>query len=169
MRRHFDNKTMLPSIKRILFAGLCGGLAEMLWIALYSYLAPASGEEIARQITASVFPAAADLSLAPLFGIGIHLILSFALSVAFVWTVWIPVASRWDNPGILVGAVSALTMVWAVNFLIVLPVLNPVFVTLLPYSVTLFSKMLFGMVMAWVLQKADRREADHRIAVTGNL
>src|SRR3990170_96342 len=117
MKRNLDSRAMFPTIKQILLAGLYGGLAEMIWIASYSYLGPGNGEEIARQITASVFPTAANLSLAPLFGISIHLILSFALSVAFVWTVWIPVTRRWDNPGILVGAVSALTMVWAVNFL----------------------------------------------------
>jgi len=169
MRKNFDNKAMPPSTKRIFFAGLCGGLAEMVWITFYSYLGPASGEEITRQITASIFPAAVDLSLAPLLGVGIHLILSLALSFAFVWTVWIPVIRRWGNPGILVGAVAALIVIWAVNFLIVLPVLNPAFVTLLPDSVTLFSKMLFGAAMALALQKTNWREQSHRIATSGNL
>ena len=31
----------------ILLAGLAGGVAEILWVALYSVLAPASGGEIA--------------------------------------------------------------------------------------------------------------------------
>jgi len=167
--RTFRDRAALPSKKQILFAGLCGGLAEMVWIALYSYSGPASGAEVARQITASVFPAAADLSLAPLFGVGIHLVLSLALSFAFVWTVWGPVTRRRGNSGILISAMTVLIIVWAVNFLVVLPVLNPAFIVLLPDSVTLFSKMLFGTAMALVLQKIDQREADHGNLVPNNL
>jgi hypothetical protein len=64
---------------------------------------------------------------------------------------------------------TVLIIVWAVNFLVVLPVLNPAFIVLLPDSVTLFSKMLFGTAMALVLQKIDQREADHGNPVPNNL
>jgi hypothetical protein len=46
----------------------------------------------------------------------------------------------------------ALATVWAVNFLVVLPYLNPGFVDLLPYSVTLVSKLLFGVSAATVFR-----------------
>ena len=39
------------------------------------------------------------------------------------------------------------------NFFLVLPELNPAFVTLLPYGVTLFSKVLFGITLGWVVQE----------------
>jgi hypothetical protein len=39
-----------------------------------------------------------------------------------------------------------------VNFLLVLPYLNPHFVDLLPYSVTLASKLLFGLAAATVFR-----------------
>lgn len=53
-------------------------------------------------------------------------------------------------------AVVTLVLVWATNFLVILPVLDPAFVTLLPYGVTLFSKLLFGITMGWVVQETAR-------------
>ena len=46
--------------------------------------------------------------------------------------------------------------IWALNFLLVLPVLNPRFVTLMPYAATLASKALFGLTMAAVLARGKR-------------
>ena len=45
-----------------------------------------------------------------------------------------------------------LAAVWAVNFLVVLPVLSPDFVTLLAYPVTLISKLMFGLAAARSLE-----------------
>jgi hypothetical protein len=42
--------------------------------------------------------------------------------------------------------------VWVLNFFLVLPWLNPAFVALLPYGVTLVSKLLFGLAMGLTLQ-----------------
>jgi len=39
-----------------------------------------------------------------------------------------------------------------INFFVVVPTLNPVFVTLLPYPITLLSKILFGWAMVSVMQ-----------------
>jgi hypothetical protein len=38
------------------------------------------------------------------------------------------------------------------NFLVVLPYINPVFVHLLPYSVTLLSKGMFGLAAATIFR-----------------
>jgi len=131
-------------------AGLAGGLAEVLWVASYSALTGMDGAEVARQVTASVFPALAGASGAAWLGLGIHLGLSLLLAAGFVLA-----AARWlaRRPPAVVFAASAaaLAMVWAINFLLVLPALNPTFVSLLPYPVTLVSKLLFGAAMAWVL------------------
>jgi hypothetical protein len=113
--------------------------------------------EVARQITASVIPAATALPFAPAFGIFIHFLLSALLGVAF-WTIaggliaWRPRADR-----IMVAAVVFLTAVWAVNFFVVLPVLNPDFVALIPLPIAFLSKALFGVVMGWVLQRGSLR------------
>jgi len=53
--------------------------------------------------------------------------------------------------------ILTLTTVWAVNFFLVLPYLNPRFVDLLPYSVTLVSKLLFGLSAAMVLRTEWKR------------
>lgn len=156
--RSGSKETSLP-FKRFLLAGLCGGVAEMLWVALYSALAPAGGAEVARQVAASVFPAAANLSFAPQLGVAVHLLLSLALGAAFGAAIWAPFAKDRGAAVAVTSAVAALVTVWAVNFFIVLPVLNPAFVFLLPYEVTLTSKVLFGVAMGWVLQASRRTNA----------
>jgi hypothetical protein len=40
--------------------------------------------------------------------------------------------------------------IWAINFFVILPVVNAEFVTLMPYAVTLASKLGFGVAMGWV-------------------
>ena len=55
---------------------------------------------------------------------------------------------------------GSLAVVWLVNFTVVLPALNPAFVTLLPLWATLISKLLFGAAMTVVLLTSnDRRRA----------
>ncbi len=138
----------------VLLAGVGGGLAEVLWVAFYTALAPISGIEVARQITASVFPGLASAAVAPLLGVGIHLLLSPLLAIAFAFIVWLPFARFYGMAGTMISALVVLVSIWAVNFFIVLPVLNPAFVTLMPYSVTLISKILFGLAMASVLSNS---------------
>lgn len=141
-----------------LLAGLCGGLAEMGWIALYSSASSTSAVGVAREITATVFSTAAYAPWAPLAGIGIHLALSVVLGLAFLLALLGFSRTAPTGPAVWISAVVALTGIWAVNFLWVLPALNPAFVTLMPYAVTLASKVLFAIAMAGVLQftVADR-------------
>lgn len=146
-----------PIMRKVLLASLAGGVAEILWVALYAALSSVSGVEVARQVAATLFPSAADLAVAPILGIAAHLVLSLALAVAFACAVWIPFARRLDLPAAMVIAIAALAAVWAVNFLVVLPVLNPAFVTLLPYGASLISKVLFGVAMAWTLEGRSSR------------
>ena len=148
-----------PIVRKVLLAGLCGGLAEVLWVALYASLTPVSGVEVARQVAVTVFPAVADLAVAPGLGIAAHLALSLLLGVVFVWVVWFPLARRLDFPAAMAMAIAALVGVWAINFFVVLPVLNPGFVTLLPYGASLISKALFGVAMAWTLEERGPRSS----------
>jgi hypothetical protein len=154
MKNCAESKLTTIPWKWILLAGFCGGMAEVFWVALYGTLASLDTGEIAREVTASLIPQAAGLTLAPALGIGIHLALSLALGMVFALTVWIPV-TRYLNPaGAIAAAVACLTAIWAFNFFIVLPALNPGFLKLMPLAVTLISKMLFGAGMAAVLQRA---------------
>ncbi len=144
MRRHGIQ------VRYVLFAGLAGGLAEMLWVMFYGVLTGTGGAEVARQITASVFPSA-GLSYAVPLGIGVHLGLSLLLAAGFTVVVWGPFVWSRGAVATMASALCVLAVVWALNFFVLLPHVNPVFVELLPYPVTLASKLLFGIAMAAVL------------------
>jgi hypothetical protein len=137
--------------RTVILAGLCGGLAEIAWVSLYSFLAPVSGFYVARQISATFSPVIENANIAPVLGICIHLVLAMALAVAFAAIILAPVSQRYGAKGIILSCLMTLTIVWAINFFVVLPVINPAFTSLMPYIVTLISKLLFGTTMAWIL------------------
>ena len=143
---------MKKLIAPALAAGLAGGLAEIAWIAIYGTVSPVSAADVGREITATVISTAADVSWAPWAGAFIHMALSLALGIAFVLISWRLAHGRPSKTQIWSWAVTSLVAVWAVNFFLVLPAVNPAFVTLLPLGATLLSRALFGMAMAWVLQ-----------------
>lgn len=151
-----------PDSRIALLAGVGGGAAEIVWVALYSSVTSTPGVEVARQVTASVFPVAADLTLAPVIGIAIHLLLSIALGFAFAGIVWRLLAPRFGANALMPAAIATLALVWAVNFFVVLPVLNPAFVTLMPYAATLASKLLFGVIMASIMRALAGVEQSER-------
>lgn len=134
--------------KAALLAGAAGGTAEILWIAVYSSVSSTSALEVAREVTTTVLPAAADLAAAPLIGIAIHMVLSLALGLILA-KMLLGIA----RSSLMTGALGALACVWALNFLVVLPVVNPGFVTLMPFAVTLASKLLFGAAFGWTLRR----------------
>ncbi len=137
----------------VLIAGLAGGMMEVLWVSLYSSFSSVSTAEIARQVTVSLFPFATDSSIAPVLGLGIHLLLSLGLALLFIAIVLKPVFARYGKPGIMISSLITLALVWKINFFIVLPLLNPSFISLMPLFVTFISKLLFGAVMGWILIK----------------
>jgi hypothetical protein len=130
-------------------AGLAGGLAEIVWIWTYASLTNADASLVARSITDTM---QLGQALPPvLSGVGIHLALAVLLGVA------VAIALRSATAGLyglrLYAAVTAtLVVVWAVNFFVVLPVINPQFVGLVPYAVSFVSKLLFGVAAAGTLQ-----------------
>ncbi|MBI3546627.1 MAG: hypothetical protein HY081_08565, partial [Gammaproteobacteria bacterium] len=135
----------------LLIAGVLGGVAEILWVALYAQLSPVDATEVARQITASVIPAMADAAFAPWLGVAIHLVLSILLAFVFGALIWQPLTRQHAPKYTAAAAALFLIFVWTINFFVVLPRLNPVFVNLMPYSVTFFSKLLFGLAAgAWL-------------------
>lgn len=143
----------------VILAGLAGGLMELIWISLYSSMTPSSASEVARQITVTVLPFTMNNGLMPALGVVIHLILSILLAAAFVIVLYGPIARRFGATGIFLSGLTTLAAVWAVNFLVLLPLLNPHFPLLMPYAVTLTSKLLFGAAMSWVLIKTGGAKA----------
>jgi hypothetical protein len=151
MNFHANEKRFGISATRILLAGLAGGLAEVLWVMAWSAVTSLQATTVAREVTRTVLPSMAETPLAAEIGLIIHLAISLAIGVVFMWTLGKHLARHYGGAGILAGSVSLLTLIWTVNFLVVLPAINPVFVTLMPSAVTLGSKTLFGLAMAAVL------------------
>ncbi len=136
----------------VVTAGVAGGMAEVLWIAAATTVLGADGWAVASAVGATVVPAVAASGYAPWLGLAVHFLLSIALAAVFVGAF-----GRRRSPATLVaGAGAVLAAVWAVNFFLLLPVLNPAFVSLLPYPVTLVSKLMFAVAMAAVLLTARK-------------
>jgi len=157
MKTSRQEKRFSLSTSQALLAGLAGGIAEVLWIMAWTTVTPLQATTVAREITRTVFPGMAEATMATETGLVIHLAISLVLGLVFVWTLGKYLAHHYGGTGVLAGSIILLTLIWAVNFLLVLPALNPVFVTLMPTGVTLVSKILFGLTMGLVLVAAPRR------------
>ena len=139
-------------------AGVVGGLGEIGWIALYGAATGAQTGPVARGIVSSVIPGLAASSWSPWLGILIHLGLAIALGLSLALMVR-PLARRGGARHFESGLVMfALAAVWVVNFFAVLPLINPGFIHLLPYGVTLLSKLLFGLSAATVFRAYRMRQ-----------
>ena len=144
-----------PTLGRILAAGAAGGAMEVVWIGLVTAVLGIQASEVARGVATTVIPATGGTALAPWFGLFVHFLLSAGLALVFARAV----GSRLHGARLVVAAVAALAAVWAFNFFVLLPAINPAFTALLPHPVTLASKLLFGVGMASVLCGEGRRPA----------
>lgn len=145
--------------KLILLAGIAGGLAEIPWIAFHSGAGRVDGAMVAKQVVASFWPAAVEWSFASALGVIIHLALSIALAAMAV-PLLSCITARNSGAGVTLGsAMLMLAVVWKVNFFIILPLVNPTFTSLMSHSITLVSKLLFGMAMGLVMYNLPRRKA----------
>jgi hypothetical protein len=151
-----------PLWRLVLIASLAGGLAEVVWVSLYAAFAPLAGATVAREVTASLLPALAEGGTGVWLGILIHMLLAVALGYAFAYVLWKPLARPRGMVATLAVSVLTLATVWTMNFFVVLPVLNPAFITLMPYPVTFASKMLFALAMAVSLVWPELRLARER-------
>jgi hypothetical protein len=146
-----------PMLRAGVLAGIAGGLAEVAWVILYGAATGTPTEPVARGVVATLIPALAASSWSIWLGILIHLVLAVALGLSLALAV-LHFALGDGADSFRFGLVMlTLAAVWAVNFLVALPYLNPEFVRLLPYAVTLFSKLLFGLSAAIVLTTDSRR------------
>ena len=136
-------------------AGLAGGFAEIAWIALYKNVSGGDAAAVARGVTETLFPSLVPEAAALPLGIAIHMCLAVTLGIAiavFMRSLWPRAGSRALEPVVVIGL---LICVWATNFFLVLPAMNPAFVTLVPYTASLASKILFGGAAALALQLFD--------------
>jgi hypothetical protein len=135
--------------------GIAGGIAEIIWVASYGLFTGGSSAAVARGVSATVSTVlpAVSLEMAPVaYGIVIHMALAVGLGVAlvFAWRALAEQRQRLVNEYAFM--VAALAMVWAFNFFILLPLIDPAFVALIPYPASLLSKLLFGLAGAVMLR-----------------
>jgi hypothetical protein len=137
-------------------AGLAGGLAEVVWIWTYATLTNSDAALVARAVAQAV---RFDQEFSPVVGgLAIHMGLAAVLGVAVALAIR-SVAASLHGFGLHATVGAALTIVWAVNFLVVLPLVSPQFVDVVPYAVSLVSKILFGVAVAGTLQLAEPARA----------
>lgn len=142
------------SLRHFVAAGLAGSLAEVLWILTFCAATGRSAIGILRQITATVLAGSAEAAWAPAAGIVLHFLLGVLIAVAFGVVLSNGLLRRARTPARLAAALGVLAGIWAMNFLVLLPALNPSFVTIVPWSASLVSKLLFGVAMAMTLDAA---------------
>jgi hypothetical protein len=135
-----------------IIAGLAGGLAEVTWIGVYGAVSGVSVDLVGQEVTRSIVPSFGASSSSAWVGILIHFILAICLGVGVAFVIRLRLRGHDRIHAEYSLVILALATVWAVNFLVVLPYLNPRFVDLLPYSVTLVSKLLFGVSAATVFR-----------------
>ncbi len=131
-----------------LVAGLIGGLAEIVWIELYAATGAVQAGAVAAEVTATFSPGLAASQWGVTSGIAIHMALALGIGVLFVSA--LRLAGSWVSGALpLVGVGLALgAAIWAFNFFVLLPQINPEFVALVPYAIALPSKLLFGLGLA---------------------
>lgn len=127
----------------IVIAGLAGGLAELLWVGVSAAVLGVDVARVAREVAATVMPAAAATAER---GLAVHFALSLALAAVFSGVTG-RIGPHAGLGARLVAAVALLAGVWAVNFLVLLPWLNPASTALLPPGVTFTSKLLFALAL----------------------
>jgi len=148
------------AVRAGIWAGLAGGAAEVLWVVLYSRITGGSAIDVATGITSTVLPTIGSQPVAILLGLAIHFGLAVALGLAVAGLI------RWGAPQFAGNAtemslvVAILAAVWMVNFLVVLPIVNPAFVHIVPLPVSLVSKLLFGVAAAFALRRTAMTDAD---------
>lgn len=146
------------TIKYGILAGGAGGLAEIAWVSLYAALTGGDAAVLARGVTTAV-GVTALLPAAPVTtGIVVHMILAAALGIALAG-LWQALARKHGTGSLFAVALAALAGVWALNFFVVLPTISPAFVHLVPYSVSLLSKLLFGLAAAETLRRCAMADA----------
>ena len=145
----------LITIRHGLLAGLVGGLAEMGWVTLYAKATGGNIAILARGITTAAGMSALFPAYSEAMGVTVHMALASVLGavLAFAWRASATNCGGSRNPYPFM--LAALTVIWAINFFVVLPLVSRDFVHLVPFPVSLTSKLLFGLASAEVLRRQN--------------
>ena len=150
-------------IRQGLLAGVAGGLAEVASVSLYAAVNGGDAALLARGVTTAAGVDALLPAAPATVGVAVHMALAVALGIAAMaaWRTWSR-AFAVSNP--FPFFMAALAGVWAFNFFVVLPVVSPAFIGLVPYGVSLASKLLFGAAAAEVVRRQTRAQAVENLA-----
>jgi hypothetical protein len=150
----------LTTLRHGIIAGLAGGLAEVGWVTLYAWATGGDPSVLARGVTTAAGVTALLPGSAEALGVAVHMTLAMVLgcALAFAWRTLSSAQSGLTH--LYPVAIAALSGVWAVNFLIVLPIVSPEFTHLLPYAVSFTSKLLFGLAAAETLRRQEAEEPE---------
>lgn len=129
-------------------------------MALFCLMSPLQSSLVAEEIARSFLPQIAGFS-AGMTGLIMHYVLSVLIAGVVAMTLLRMLASRIDVLAVLVVSGAALVGMWAVNGFVILAMVNADFVTLMPYTVTLASKLGFGIAMGWVFVVRGMASAGH--------
>ena len=140
-------------------AGAAGGIAEILWIGFYGALTGTDMTVLAQGVAAVIGLPLSFVTDAPVAsGLVIHMIIAVALGIALALT-WRTLSLRTPIGSVYQVLPAILAMIWVFNFFVLLPIVSPhidgvqqSFAELVPYPVSLFSKLLFGFAAAAVLK-----------------
>jgi hypothetical protein len=141
----------------LVLAGLAGGMAEVVWVALYCAVAPLAGTDVAGAIALAVRAGFVGDAWLGATGLAVHFTLSLAVAFAAGAALARALRGGLAVAAIVPVAALALLAIWTFNFFVLLPALAPAFVALLPLGVTAGSKLLFGLAMGVVLRQALRQ------------
>lgn len=154
----------LEILQKGAIAGLAGGLAEIAWVSAYSAYAGGDPAILARGVTTAAGVSALLPASPVVLGIAVHMVLASALGIV-LGRVWQHVRSScFGAAGPYPFMLAALAGVWATNFFVVLPIVSPGFVHMVPYGISLTSKLLFGFAAAAATQVQTALEAVPNIA-----
>jgi hypothetical protein len=148
-------KTLLETTRHGVVAGVAGGLAEIAWVTLYAGATGADPATLARGVTTAAGVSALFPAAPVVLGVTVHMLLAATLGIALSFG-WRALSSyRADIASRLPFVLAALVGVWAVNFFVLLPGISPAFIHLVPYPVSLVSKILFGLAAAAAFRRQD--------------
>ncbi len=146
----------------VFLAGVAGGTVEVVWVMFFCLMSPSSSSLVAEEIARSVLPQISVHS-ALATGLFIHYVLAVLVAGMVAMTILRLLRDRVDMRSVLAISTAALAAIWATNFFVILPVINADFVTLMPYTVTLVSKLGFGIAMGWVFGVRAAASTGHTV------
>ena len=126
---------------------------------MYSELTGGNAAAIARGVTTAAGVSAMLPESPVMIGVITHMVLAVALGVTLAFA-WQFLSARSQGvAGRYLFVLAALVGVWTINFFVILPLISPPFIVLLPYAVSLTSKLLFGFAAAETLRRTTAQVA----------